>query len=80
MRKGSKKIVISPTKNLERLWKDGFFKKWRTLPATAEHLSGDGYNFPSTALGKALERASYLTKRGKRGGYEYIQKGPYVKE
>ena len=28
----------------------------------------------------ALLRAKYLTRRGKRGSYEYVQKYPKVKE
>jgi hypothetical protein len=28
----------------------------------------------------ALKRANHLTRRGKRGSYEYIQKYPFVPE
>lgn len=79
MQKGNKKFVISPTENLQRLWKEGFFKAWRKFKQVDEHLAKSDYHFGAPELGKALERAAYLTRRGKRGDYEYIQKGPYPK-
>lgn len=80
MQKGNKKIVISPTEQLQRLWKLGFFEDAKKLSDTDARLAKDKYHFSPAELGKVLERAAYLTRRGKRGAYEYIQKGPYPKE
>ncbi|MEK7601352.1 MAG: hypothetical protein AAB480_02370 [Patescibacteria group bacterium] len=77
MHKGNKKIVISATVQVQRLWQKGYFKLAKTLAAVDEHLAKDGYNFGASELAHALARAPYLTRKGKRGAYTYIQKGPY---
>jgi hypothetical protein len=43
-----------------------------------EKLDKRGNHFADPELGMALMRASHLTRPGKRGAYEYIQKYPYV--
>lgn len=73
----NKKIVISATEQTLILWKSGFFKVAKKLRQVDEKLMAAEYNFSVAELGKALERAYYLTRRGKRGAYEYVQKGPY---
>lgn len=73
-----KRIVISPTEQLQRLWQEGFFTTWKKFPEIDSELATKGYHFPSGDLAKALIRATYLTRRGKKGGYEYIQKGPFA--
>ncbi len=80
MQKGNKRIVISATEQLQRLWQKGHFKVARTLPAVDDHLAKNGYNFGASELAHALARASYLTRKGKRGAYTYIQKGPYAQD
>ena len=75
MHKGSKKI-ISATGRLQWLWEQGVFKVAKKLSDIKVRLAKDGYNFTATELGMALKRARYLTRRGKRGNYEYIQKYP----
>jgi hypothetical protein len=77
MPRGNKKIVISATDQALSLWEAGFFKSAKKLKDVDAKLATIGYNFGAPELAKALERASYLTRRGKRGAYEYIQKGPY---
>lgn len=80
MQKGNKKIVISPTDRLQHLWKQGVFKVGKKIAEIDMLLAKDGYNFTSAELSMALKRAPYLTRKGKKGGYIYIQKGPYPKK
>lgn len=78
---GSKKnlkMTILATDVLRTLWQDGFFRSWRKSGTILEHLSKKGYNFPPPTVRMALKDADYLTRRGKRGAYEYIQKYPFV--
>ena len=70
------KVAKTCTEALKLLWADGFFADWKDWAAIVEALGELGNHFASTALGKALERAKYLTRRGRRGAYMYIQKYP----
>ncbi len=45
-----------------------------------ESLAKRGNHFSDPELGMALKRAGHLTRRGKRGSYEYIQKYPFFVE
>ena len=80
MAKTSKKIAMGATEALKLLWERGLFKQWRDYTKIVESLSQDNYHFSTPELGMALKRAKYLTRRGKRGSYEYIQKYPYAQE
>jgi hypothetical protein len=80
MPKESKVTKITPTIVLPQLWKDGTFKTWQKSADITDKLASKGYHFTSAELSMALSRASYLTRRGKAGAYEYIQKGPYSSE
>jgi len=80
MLKGNKKTVKTATKVLKILWGEGFFREARKIKNTVKKLSKKGYNFPLTNVDKALQRAPYLTRKGKRGSHEYIQKYPFVSE
>lgn len=82
MPKENKKARIETTATgaLKVLWGQGFFKAKKKNAAIIERFSGLGYNFSQGELGMALMRAKYLTRRGKRGSYEYIQKHPYVED
>jgi hypothetical protein len=79
MRKENKKIVISATNQLQNLWEKGVFKVAKKISEIDTCLAKDGYNFTPAELGMGLKRAAYLTRKGKRGAYTYIQKGPYLK-
>lgn len=74
------KIAKSATEALKILWQGGFFKTWQNNKKIVNRLAKKGNNFSSAELGMALKRAKHLTRRGKRGSYEYIQKYPYFKE
>jgi hypothetical protein len=78
MAKGTKNIARTPTESLKLLWSKGFFKAWKKYAQIVKYLSSAGYHFSTPELGMALKRAKYLTRRGKRGGFEYIQKHPFI--
>ena len=59
---------------LRALWTEEFFKSWRNLSAISNELNSRGNNFLSKDLCIALSRAKFLTRRGKRGFFEYAQK------
>lgn len=62
------------------LWESSFFRTWKKKTNVEEALARRGSHFSDAELGMALKRAKHLTRRGKRGSYEYIQKYPYVPE
>jgi hypothetical protein len=68
------------TEGLRILWEEGFFLNWKKKSSIDETLDTRGNHFSDAELGMALMRAKHLTRRGKRGSYEYIQRYPYVLE
>ena len=74
----NKKVAKTATKALLILWEEGFFKSWRKQAKIVDALANRGNNFASAELGMALKRAKHLTRRGKKGSYEYIQKYPFL--
>lgn len=76
-KKKIKYIVPSPTQQLPELWKMDVFKTGRSLEVVIQEFEKIGFNFSPEAVSMALMRAPYLTRRGKKGGYTYIQIGPY---
>ena len=74
------KIAKTATQALAILWEEGFFRAWKKMGGIEEHLAKRGNNFSAPELGMALRRAKHLTRRGKHGGYEYIQKHPFDAE
>lgn len=77
MPKENKKIARTATEVLKILWEEGFFKISQKNKNIIGRLTKRGNNFSSAELGMALKRAKHLTRRGKKGNYEYIQKYPY---
>lgn len=80
MLKENRKITKTATETLKILWEEGVFRKWMKIAAVVEELSKREYNFPLANVNMALQRASYLIHKGKRGSYEYIQKYPHIRE
>ena len=76
----SPKNAKTATEALKVLWVEGFFRAWKKGSAIVERLAKRGNNFSAPELGMALMRARHLTRRGKRGNYEYIQKYPFAAE
>jgi hypothetical protein len=73
-------VARTATEALRILWSDGFFRSWKKKAAVEQSLGKKGNHFSDAELGMALKRAKHLTRRGRRGGYEYIQKYPFVTE
>ena len=71
-------VAKTATEALKILWEEGFFRAWKKGAAIVDRLAKRGNNFSAPELGMALKRARHLTRRGKRGNYEYIQKHPFV--
>jgi hypothetical protein len=74
------KIAKTAPAALTLLWEEEYFRAWRKQAAIVTQLAKRGNNFSGPELGMALKRAKHLTRKGKRGSYEYIQKYPFVKE
>lgn len=75
-----KRVAKSAPAALIHLWEEGFFRTWRKKSAMDTHLAKRGNHFSAPELGMALLRARFLTRKGGRSNYEYIQKHPFVRE
>jgi hypothetical protein len=75
-----RKIARTATEGLRVLWEEQFFRKAQKVGSVEGALAERDNHFTDAELGMALKRASYLTRRGKRGSYEYIQKYPFIAE
>jgi len=64
--------------SLKLLWKKKFFFKGKTISEVKTELEKAGYNFADSALANALTRSTFLTQKGSRGNYAYVQKHPFV--
>jgi hypothetical protein len=76
----SRRVAKTATEGLKILWEEKLFRTSQGMGAVEEALAKRDNHFTPSELGMALKRANYLTRRGKRGAYEYIQKYPYVGE
>jgi hypothetical protein len=74
-----KQTANSASEALEILWQEGVFKSWQKFNQIAQILGNRGNNFSKPELGLALRRAKFLTRHGKRGQFEYIQRTPHIK-
>lgn len=74
MLKENKQSFDTSTKAIEGLWKEGFFKQERNLISIIKELNDRGNNFSPEDIGMALFRSKYLTRKGIRGSFRYIQK------
>jgi len=72
------RAATSATEALKILWEENFFVGWKKIAPIEDVLAKRGNHFTDAELGMALKRAKYLTRRGKRRNYEYIQKYPYA--
>ena len=68
------------TEALKILWEEGFFESWKKKAPIVIALAKRGNHFSDAELGMALMRGQHLTRKGKRGSYEYIQKYPHIIE
>jgi hypothetical protein len=74
----AKVVARTATEALKVLWAETFFLAWKRKSGIEEKLAQRGNHFSDAELGMALKRAPYLTRRGSRGNFEYIQKHPFV--
>ena len=74
------KIAKTAPEALELLWSRKTFLKKRNFNEIKTELEKLGYNFTDHNLGMALNNVKFLTKKGKRGEFTYIQKHPYIEE
>lgn len=74
------KVATTVPGALKLLWKSGFFRKPKTRPQIEVHLEEMGYNFAGNALSMALAAARFLTRRGPRGSYSFVQKHPFLED
>ena len=65
---------------LRILWKEGVFLTPMNVRAIEAELARRGYNFGDKNLMMALRSAKFLTRRGQKGSFTYVQKHPYVEE
>lgn len=77
---GERLVAKTATEALRILWRSEFFSGWKKKGLIVEALAERGNHFSDAELGMALMRAGHLTRRGKRGNYEYIQKFPFIEE
>jgi hypothetical protein len=80
MRVRKNTVAKTATEALRILWEEGLFLAWKKKGPIVENLDKKGNHFSDAELGMALSRAKHLTRRGKRGSYEYIQKYPFSRE
>lgn len=71
----SKESNDSATPCVKHLWEMGYFKDTRTLSDVSACITKEwGHNLPTHDVSKALQRAKYLIRSGKRGLFQYKQK------
>lgn len=73
-----KRTANSAPEVLEILWQEGIFKTWHKFNSISQILEERGNNFPKPELSISLRKANFLTRRGTRGSFEYIQKLPAI--
>lgn len=66
----------SPAEAIRSLFEKGFFRETRGQRDVAKKLKEQGYNFGSSSITMALQRARFLHQRGSKGTYSYVQKIP----
>jgi hypothetical protein len=73
-------VATTATEGLRILWAESVFSVWRKKGPLVDALAKKGNHFSDAELGMALLRARFLTRKGKPGNYEYVQKYPYAPE
>ena len=77
--KDEKQIEIKirgPADVVKELYFQNYFEQERKLNEVEKKFKSKKYNFDLAVIAKALDRAKYLTREGKRTKYTYIQKIP----
>ncbi len=71
-------VPTKPSQAIEQLYQKGFFKARRTLTDTLEELVKRDCNFGSSSVLMALQRASFIQQKGRKGSYTFVQKHPPI--
>lgn len=74
------KVAKKAPDALRILWSEQIFLKGKKLEEVKAELEKRGYNFSNQNLAMALSSSKFLTRKGDRGQYTYVQKHPYVPE
>ena len=73
-------IATTAPQALRILWKEGVFLNPKDVRAVEAELAKRGYNFSDKNLMMALKDAKFLTRKGTKGNYSYVQKHPFLEE
>ena len=73
-------IARTAPEALKILWSGKIFLKKKNFNEIKMELEKRGYNFTDYNLGMALKNVKFLTKKGNRGEFTYVQKHPYIEE
>jgi hypothetical protein len=74
------KIIKTAPDSLKILWKEKIFLKPKDVKTIEAELEKRGYNFTDKNLMMALKDSKFLTRKGEKGNYLYVQKYPYIEE
>jgi len=72
------KIAKTAPDALKLLWKEKVFLKPKDIKTIEVELERQGYNFVDKNLMMAVRGARFLTRKGEKGKYLYVQKHPYI--
>ena len=73
-------IATTAPNALRILWREKGFLKPQDVRSIEAELAQRGYNFTDKNLMMALKDAKFLTRKGAKGNYSYVQKHPFVEE
>jgi repressor of nif and glnA expression len=74
------KIARTAPDALKILWKEKGFLKPKDVKMIEGELEKRGYNFNDKNLMMALKSSKFLTRKGEKGNYLYVQKYPYIED
>ncbi len=74
------KIATTAPDALRILWREKVFLRPKDVKNIVAELEKRGYNFVDKNLMMALRNSKFLTRRGAKGSFSYVQKHPYVQE
>lgn len=73
-------IATTAPTALRILWKEGVFSTPKNVRTIEGELAKRGYNFGDKNLMMALRSSKFLTRKGQKGSFSYVQKHPYIEE
>ncbi len=65
---------------LKVLWGERIFFQPKGVKTIEAELEKRGYNFNDKNLMMALKASKFLTRKGNKGNYLYVQKYPYIED